>query len=32
MSEFGFFFTETRLKTSLENGTPYRGRLLRYLR
>ena len=32
MRELGFSLTETLIETPLEDGTPYRGRLLRYLR
>jgi len=32
MARCGFALTETRIATPLDDGTPYRGRLLRYLR
>jgi predicted nicotinamide N-methyase len=32
MAELGFVLTETLLEAPLQDGTPYRGRLLRYLR
>ena len=32
MVRFGFAVTETRLDTPLDDGTPYRGRLLQYRR